>query len=311
MYTDPYTEQYADREGWSHFMTPPEPLPEGRNPADLVTIEVPRRKVNHDEHAGNRIWNDIARSINTYPFLTSDQCSPKHYRDVFEFLRLNNGVVRRVAECGVFHGGMSVLLAGCALAFDLRIDLIDVNPECLLASYHRIRATFPEALDRVRLFWGELPNFVQAVAEDPDFDDAVIHHDGSHTFNVVVRDLSSLYFLRNKLHAVLIQDTHLRNSDVNNFCFVDAAVAAVFGHDLRYQPIGAVYANTSHPNGYRRGEQDNVYFVKDRSEGMMIPLAENEFLYPHPNIHVIEDFILFPTRQAENQILHASPETAA
>ncbi len=54
------------------------------------------------------------------------------------------------------------------------------------------------------------------------------------------------------------------------------------------------------PTRYVREEKHNVYFLKDRSEGMMIPLTENEFLHPHPGVHIIDDFVFFPSRDAES-----------
>ncbi|RAI37636.1 class I SAM-dependent methyltransferase [Rhodoplanes roseus] len=293
-FRDPFVERFATHPDWGRFMPPPPPLPADRNPIDLVGVDAPLTRLKRSETTDDPIWNGIAARINAYPLRTSDQCSEQHYHDVFDFLRINNGVVRRVVECGVFHGGLSVQLAGCALASDLSIDLVDVDPGALLATWHRIARTFPEALDRVRLFCGELPNYVQAVMHDPAFDNALVHHDGSHRFNVVMRDLSALYFVRKRVHALIIQDTHLRHSDPDNGCFVDAAVAAVFGFDPHYQPIGVTFPGTTFPVGYVPGERHNVYFQGGRPEGMMIPFAENTFLYPHPLIHTIDDFVQCP-----------------
>lgn len=300
-FVDYFTAQYADRDGWGDFMPAPEPLADGVNPTDLVTRKVPMamRALPEDK---NNIWNSIVQRINAYPFPTSDQCSPKHYRDVFEFMRINNGAIDRVVECGVFHGGMSVVLAGCALAFDFTLDLVDVDPGTLAATYHRIRLTFPEAIDRVRPFWGELPNYVKTVLPDNRFKNAVLHHDGSHQFNVVMRDLASLYYVRTRMHAILVQDTHLRHSDPENYCFVDAAIAAVFGIDPRYQPIGTTFPMTTAPGHYERGKRHNVYFVAGQPEGMMLPLAENSFRYPHDAIHCIDDFIKFPTKPRRSAV---------
>jgi hypothetical protein len=294
-FVDGFVAQYADRDGWGDFVAAPAPLAADVNPASLVTFFKAPMSLPGLPQGENKIWNDIARRINSYPFPSSDQCSAKHYRDVFEFMRLNAGAVDRVVECGIFHGGMSVVLAGCAVAFDFTIDLVDVVPETLAAAYHRIRLIFPEALDRVRLFWGELPNYVKAVIPDAGFKNAVLHHDGSHIFNVVVRDLASLYYVRTRLHAILVQDTHLRHTNPDHYYFVDAAIAAVFGIDPRYQPIGTTFAETTAPDQYQRGKRDNVYFVGGQPEGMMLPLAENRFRYPHA-VHRIDDFIKFPAK---------------
>lgn len=251
------------------------------------------RRQSRSTDTPDEIWNDLATRINAYPYATSDQCSEKHYRDVVEFIRLNDGIIDRFVECGVFQGGLSVLLAGCAQAFDFRLDLVDVNPAALNATFQRIRLTFPEAVPRIRLFLGELPNYVKACLQEGDLRNIMLHHDGSHRFNIVVRDLASLFYMRSQLHAVLVQDTHLRHSDPANYCFVDAALAAVFGVDLRYQPIGVTFGATTSPELLAREGKHDVYFLGGRPEGMMIPLAENSFLYPHA-LHTIDDFIAFP-----------------
>jgi hypothetical protein len=294
-FRDGLAEQFADNPQWASFLPAPATLPDGQEPGDLLPGRHAQRQVRSAD-TPNKIWNRIAQRINAYPYATSDYCTEKHYRDVFEFIRLNSGMIDRFVECGVFQGGLSVVLAGCALAFDFQLDLIDVNPAALHATYHRIRLTFPEALPRIRIFFGELPNYVKTCMREPDFHNAVLHHDGSHRFNIVMRDLASLYYVRKKLHAVLVQDTHLRHSDPAKFCFVDAALAAVFGLDLKYQPIGQTFQTTTYPQLLKQQGEHDVYFLGGRPEGMMIPMAENSFFYPHA-LHNIDDFIAFPAPQ--------------
>lgn len=289
---DNHVAQFAADPRWGTFIECPAPLGAGEDPGQLLPWQNMRKQTRAPDPS-NRLWNDLIARINAYPFATSDQCSDKHYRDVFEFLRINNGAVDHFIECGVFQGGLSVLLAGCAVAFNFQLDLIDIKPAALAATYQRIRLTFPESLPRIRLFFGELPNYVKSTMREPSFSQAILHHDGSHRFNTVVNDLASLYFIRNRLHAVLVQDTHLRHSNPADFCFVDAAVAAVFGFDLRYQPIGVTFEKTTYPHLLKTEGRHDIYFVGGRPEGMMIPLAENPFLYPH-DLHVIDDLIAFP-----------------
>jgi hypothetical protein len=294
-FQDSYAAKFAAESNWGHFLDHPVPLAEQEDPSALLPWKGMTLQ-HRTTTAIDTTWNEIAARINAFPYPTSDQCSEKHYQDVFEFLRINRDVVDRVFECGVFHGGMSVLLAGCALAFDFCLDLIDVNPAALQSTFHRIRRTFPEALPKIRIFLGEIPNYVKAVMQDSEFKNAILHHDGSHRFNTVVNDLSSLYFVRSNVHAILIQDTHLRHSDPANYCFVDAAVAAVFGVDPRYQPIGTTYPMDVYSPAidWEKGTND-VYFLEGRPEGMIIPLAENRFLYP-TSMHKIDDFISFPAQ---------------
>jgi hypothetical protein len=64
--------------------------------------------------------------------------------------------------------------------------------------------------------------------------------------------------------------------------FVDMALYAVFGTDLKYAPIGATYEIgdlVTRPNKF----QGN-YFRAGAPEGMFVPLAANRFQYPHPEM---------------------------
>ena len=109
----------------------------------------------------------------------------------------------------------------------------------------------------------------------------VVHHDGAHDFNQVVIDMASLSFVADRVHAVIAQDTHLRGS-LKHMNFVDLALYAVFGQDLSYAPIGAVYEEgdpSTRPNRW----QGN-YFLPDAPEGFVIPMALNQFKYPHSSV---------------------------
>jgi hypothetical protein len=115
----------------------------------------------------------------------------------------------------------------------------------------------------------------------------IVHHDGNHQFPQVVKDLASLYYVRDQLFAVIAQDTHLR-APVQYNNFVDMAIYAVFGTDLGFAPIGAVYGEgdpVCQPNNYQ-----GQYFVPGRPEGIVIPMACNSFRYPHPMLKM-EDFL--------------------
>ena len=117
-------------------------------------------------------------------------------------------------------------------------------------------------------------------------DKVVIHHDGAHAFDQVVKDMSSLYFARGAVTAIIAQDTHLRGR-IKQLNFVDMALYSVFGTDLAYTPIGARYAadnaSMTQPNPY----QGN-YFVPGQPEGMVMLMADNTFRYPHPTMQLSE-----------------------
>jgi hypothetical protein len=217
-----------------------------------------------------------------------DQCTAKYYADLFQCVRDCAGSITRVIEVGCFMGGASVILAGCGQLFDQELDIVDVNDKALRFSFERIRRCFPEYAGRVRLFHGDLPTYVRDVFLKEQEARALLQHDGSHHFDQVVRDLSALSFVRERIHAITIQDTHLRGYP--EYCnFVDAAAYAIFGFDMKFTPIGSAYTPDQTellaPNPY----QGN-YFMPNMPEGWFIPLDQNQFRYPHPAIP-LEAFI--------------------
>lgn len=235
-----------------------------------------------------RIFDEIVERVREFDVPYEDQCSIDYYFDVVRTLRDLNGEYTRVAEVGVFMGGASVMLAGCSGRFDFDLDLIDISADFLHFSYERIRRTFPEATGRVRMFHGDLPSYVREVML-PDESGArtLVHHDGAHDFNQVVRDLSALSFVRDKVHSIIAQDTHLRGT-LQEMNFVDMALAAVFGTGLTFVPIGKVYDaqdSRTDPNPY----QGN-YFRPGIAEGMVVPMGANAFQYPHPKSEFEEMF---------------------
>ena len=235
----------------------------------------------------NHVFDAIARRIAKTPIRCEDQCSAQHYADIFEVVRGHFGRINRVVEVGVFMGGASTLFAGCLVPMDLTLDLVDISREYLLFTYERIRRTFPEAATRVRLFHGDLPTYVHDVLSKEDGCSALLHHDGAHDFPQVVKDLSSLYYVRDRIRGLMAQDTHLRGRI--EFCnFVDAAIYAVFGFDVKCQPLGQRYAE-GHPNLEPNRYQGN-YFLPNTAEGVFIPFAGNTFRYPHPSMR-LEEFL--------------------
>jgi hypothetical protein len=103
----------------------------------------------------------------------------------------------------------------------------------------------------------------------------------------VIKDLSALYFVRDRVHCLAVQDTHLRGS-IEHYNFVDAAVYAMFGGEVRYEPLGANFPEGSpvtEPNQW-----NGNYFLAGRPEGMYIPFEGLEWRYPHPSME-LESFM--------------------
>ena len=185
-------------------------------------------------------------------------------------------------EVGVYMGGASGMIAGCAERFDFDVDLLDISAASLQFAHERIRRAFPEVAERVRLFHGDVPSYVRQVMLEEGGGRSLLHHDGAHDFNQVVADLTALSFVRGQLHSIIAQDTHLRG-DLERMNFVDLALTAVFGADFNYMPIGNVIdpgnQEMTSPNRF----QGN-YFLPGVPEGMVLPLHANRFHYPHPSM---------------------------
>lgn len=219
----------------------------------------------------------------TFDLPYEEQCSARYYFDLFQAVKQRRGSVARVVEVGVYMGGATSILAGCLDQGEVELDLVDTQAGYLCYAHERIRRQYPKQAARTRLFHGDLPGYVQTVLLTEDAATAgpvLVHHDASHRFDLVLRDLASLYYVRGRLDTLVIQDTHLRGRP-QNLIFVDAAVVAVFGRELKARPIGNVYPEgpLTKPNRY-----EGNYFLADTPEGMVIPIAENTWRYPHPSM---------------------------
>lgn len=274
------------------FIMPDMDLETMANPNDKLgmTIFSGYRALNRAEPflGKNRLFDDIVAKVTALKLPYEDQCSAQYYFDLVSALRNASGEFERVVEVGCYMGGSASIIAGCAERLDYDFDIVDISESALLFAYERIRRVFPEAAKRVRLFHGTLPQYVAKSLEEGDRARLLVHHDGAHDFTQVTKDLSSLSFLRDRLHSLIIQDTHLRGSI--EFCnFVDMAVYAVFGTDVAYLSIGSAYSamqtELMNPNRF----QGN-YFMPDVPEGIVIPMSGNSFKYPHPML-TLESFL--------------------
>jgi len=262
--------------------------------SELASLEDPNTKLAIPIYSGykamdqarpllgqNRIFDEIqARVTSELGIQYEDQCSVKYYFDLVSTLRDFNGEFDRLVEVGVYMGGSSTIFAACATRFDYDLDLVDIDANFLRFAHERIRRLYPEATGRIRLFHGDLPTYVNNVLSRETCR-AVVHHDGAHDFNQVVKDMASLSYVQDKLYAIIAQDTHLRGT-AEFMNFVDMALYAVFGLDLNYAPIGQVYGE-SHPSTAPNQWQGN-YFMPHAPEGFVLPMSVNRFHYPHPEL---------------------------
>jgi len=263
---------------------------------------------------GSRILARVAEAVDRSGVAYEDQCSARHYADVVRNIERIQGAsgirapgvssriarsfgrrapvrttvrprpATRIVDVGVFMGGTSSVFAGCAEELGLSLDLVDTSATYLRFTHERLRRMFPAVTERVRLFHGDLPTYVQKVLAVETDERAVVHHDGAHDFDQVVRDLASLFFVRDRVSALAIQDTHLRCSDLRFMCFVDAAVFAVFGPKPSYRELGIV-----HDEGSPMTSPDQYfgnYCLPGVAEGMFLELADNQFRFPHPSMRL-------------------------
>ncbi|AUC95103.1 hypothetical protein CWS35_13270 [Bradyrhizobium sp. SK17] len=274
------------------FIEPDRSLEDIANPAEKLGIELfsgfRALYTSAIQRGQNRIFDRIIdRQQQQTDLPYEDQCSSQYYFDLVRTLRDFNGQYDRVAEVGVYMGGASAFIAGCMGSFDFDLDLIDLHAPYLQFTHERVRRLYPEAARRIRLFHGDLPSYVRRVIMKETGHNYVVHHDGAHDFNGVVKDMASLFYVKDSITALIAQDTHLRGT-LKYMNFVDLALHAVFGTDMSYAPIGTSYEPGSAmalPNQY----QGN-YFIPGAPEGMVLPMSMNTFKYPHPLLNM-DDFL--------------------
>ncbi|GAA2615901.1 hypothetical protein SMC26_09730 [Actinomadura fulvescens] len=276
-------------DAWGKFLEPDATLADVENPHEV--LDIPILSGHHADlkfFAGrNTIFDRITARIENASPPYEDQCSAHHYFDVFNRVERSHQELSRMVDVGVFMGGSSAVLAGCVEPMGLELDLVDANHAYLQFTYERLRRIFPRAISRVRMFYGDLPTYVKNVLLNEPQTHALVHHDGAHDFGQVVKDLSSVYFAREQVHAIALQDTHLRG-DIKYFNFVDAAVYAMFGVDVKYEALGARFLPgdpVTSPDQW-----GGNYFLPGQPEGMYIRLSDVDWKYPHPTME-LESFL--------------------
>lgn len=273
---------------WGNFIKPDAELESLQDPNDKYKLaRGSEYRPNYSSFvaqspAFHHIIKRIEEVRNNFTF--EDQCSAKYYFDVFNLMQLLSEKITRVVDVGVFMGGSASILAGCIENKNLQLDLVDFGSEYLRITYERIRRTFPEVAKRTRLFLGDLPTYTNNVLLPEANVISLIHHDASHNFNEVIRDLTALSFVKDKVNGLIIQDTHLRGGNVGTCFFVDAALYAVFGGQMPFCEIGIKLPTATEPSF--QSNKFGTYFIDNQAEGMYIPFNLAKFRYPHPSIKI-------------------------
>ncbi|MEV4256777.1 class I SAM-dependent methyltransferase [Spirillospora sp. NPDC049652] len=277
---------------WGTFLVPDGALAEADRPHELLGIPIQSGfHADLSVFAGqNTVFDRIADRVASVKLDYEDQCSPKHYFDVFTRIEREHAHLTRIVDVGTFMGGSAAVFAGCVEPMGLELDIVDVNDAYLRFAHERVRRAFPGAVPRVRIFHGDLPTYVRTVLLAEQGTRALVHHDAAHSFDQVVKDLSALYFARDRVHSLAVQDTHLRGS-IGYLNFVDAAVYAIYGKGVEFEPLGAAYPAGSavcEPNQW-----DGNYFMAEEPEGMYLRFEGLTWKYPHPSM-TLDEFMPVP-----------------
>lgn len=235
----------------------------------------------------NDVFDEYANVMRLSLLRAEDQCTETWYFDIFNHFLTHFGQTRHVVEVGCFTGGSSRWLYVASRLFNFTLDIVDANKDFLAYARERLIDTFGGIEGNVRFFHGDLPTYVKEVAIFEQRTGTTIHHDGAHTFNECVQDFASLFYIRDNLLNLIIQDTNLRSANVDLYTFVDLAAYAVFGLAHPHTPIGKSLT-TNKPLWNAK-----IYFEEREPEGKIIPMQGIKFLYPHPTTAFEEFFHSF------------------
>jgi len=232
----------------------------------------------------NDIFDEFATAMNQSTMRAEDQCTEQWYFDIFQHFLMHFGQTRHVVELGCFTGGSTRWLYVTSRLFNFTLDIVDANMDYLAAARARVIDACGEIGPGVRFFHGDLCTYVDQVARHERRPNTTVHHDGPHTFHECLQDFASLYFIRDTLLHLIIQDTNLRSAKIDLYSFVDMAAYAVFGKNHPYQPIG------------RQLQVDapvwdaKIYFEDREPEGKIINMRDAKFYFPHPSVTPEEYF---------------------
>jgi SAM-dependent methyltransferase len=232
----------------------------------------------------NDVFDEYAGIMTQSTMRAEDQCTEQWYYDIFHHFLTNFGQTRHVVEVGCFTGGSTRWLYVASRLFNFTLDIVDANADNLAYARERVIDAFGEIHQGVRFYHGDLCSYVEQVAVHEMRPETTIHHDGPHSFHECLQDFAALYFIRQSLLHVIIQDTNLRSTKMDFYSFVDMAAYAAFGLNHSFQPIGRAL-KVDAPVWDAK-----IYFEKSEPEGKIIPMRNIEFRYPHPSVTAEEFF---------------------
>ncbi len=232
----------------------------------------------------NDVFDEYANLMNQSTMRAEDQCTEKWYYDIFQHFLLHFGMTRHVVELGCFVGGSTRWLYVASRLFNFTLDVVDANLHYLAVARERLIDVFGEVGSNVRFFHGDMCTYVDKVARHEQRSAVTVHHDGPHSFQECLQDFASLYYIRENMDYLIVQDTNLRSTKMELYSFVDLAACAVFGKDHPFKPIGSSLTVDAPVFDQK------LFFDPTEPEGKIIPLRDLEFRYPHPSTSAQEYF---------------------
>ena len=273
---NPFIEEQRVAPTWGTFIDDFSYAPEALEMMDKNLVSAFTHKY-QDLRGQNDVFDEYANLMNQSTMRAEDQCTEQWYYDIFQHFRLQFGRTRHVVELGCFFGGSSRWLYVASRLFNFTLDVVDARSTNLAATRARLLAVFGVIGPGVRFFHGDLCSYIEKVAQRERRAATTIHHDGPHSFHECVQYFAALYYIRDTLHHLIIQDTNLRSAHVDYYSFVDLAACAVFGKDHPFQPIGKSLVADAPLY------QHKIYFDRTEPEGKIIPMRDIGFRYPHPS----------------------------
>lgn len=267
---------------WGNFISPSKNIPLS-SPTNKKTINTDLSYyASQSPH-----FAEIARVLQNH---LSDYYSAKYLFDCASILQKHVGTIQKLVEVSPKFGDLSCLFAETSNHMDIAYDIVDTDKNNLLNIYEKIQSLFPQAINRVRLFFGDLPIYIKKeIISSPVIN--LIHYQ-SQNFNDAVKDLAATFHARNNIFGTIVHGTHMRTTNMQYHAFVDAALYAIFGKNMQFLKLGEEATHATEPDVQHNPPR---YYASNRVDGMYVPYSKNIFHYPHPDSEL--DAFLYQSEQ--------------
>jgi hypothetical protein len=207
--------------------------------------------------------------------------SPKWQHTIFDHMIEKKGQFDTIIEVGYAYGGLSSQLCQLASQHNLNLVLIDISEKMYEITKEVLEElNYYGIKDRVTFYDKQFLSF----AKEENFEGkAIVIIDASHYFEPTIRDISAMYYFKQRPISVFLHDYSLRRyPDPNGLVYVtavDHAIKYCFGDDAQPTFVGGSYDSPNegwdHPY-----ESTKAYYVHGGWEGCMFsPLPKPIYVY--------------------------------